>query len=401
MRTIELGEYSSRFVAKEEFDCELGNILYDRYKGKVDVEFPSPKTDGKWKLTSLGWVGYIRLSEDTGISLVPKVRLDNIFGMLEYAYDLKSFDFADDVYSCESLEDFYDNLVVRFSKLVLKRLKRGLYGDYLPYTENLPYVRGRMDTDALFRKPWEIKPVCSYQEHTGDVDENRILAWTLKKITTSGLCSDDTLAIVRKAYRNLQRIVNVVPFKTEDCSKRLYNRLNEDYKPMHFLCAFFLENSGPTHKTGDRKTQAFTVNMGRLYELFVFRWLEKNLPQRFAIRAQERLEPDGEGAPKFNIDLVVYDSKTQKPLAVMDTKYKTPSHVSNKDFNQITVYALGKGCAKAFIVYPVELNMDTNLRDIRIKTIPFTLGGNLDENGKRFVEKMSVELETASLRSNS
>jgi 5-methylcytosine-specific restriction enzyme subunit McrC len=61
------------------------------------VEFPSPKTDHRWELTAQGWVGYIPLSPELGLSLQPKVSLEGLFRMLEYAYRLESFHFLDDL----------------------------------------------------------------------------------------------------------------------------------------------------------------------------------------------------------------------------------------------------------------------------------------------------------------
>jgi 5-methylcytosine-specific restriction enzyme subunit McrC len=68
---------------------------------------------------------------------------------------------------------------------------------------------------------------------------------------------------------DLQGAVQTYPVGPESCVGRTYNRLNADYEPMHALCRFFLENSGPTHERGDRSMFPFLVDMSRLYELFV------------------------------------------------------------------------------------------------------------------------------------
>ncbi len=53
------------------------------------------------------------------------------------------------------------------------------------------------------------------------------------------------------------------PVGPDSCDGRTYNRLNADYEPMHALCRFFLNNSGPTHERGDRPMLPFLVNMSR------------------------------------------------------------------------------------------------------------------------------------------
>lgn len=45
---------------------------------------------------------------------------------------------------------------------------------------------------------------------------------------------------------------------------RFYNRLNQDYEPMHGLCWFFLENIGPTHEQGEHTILPFLVDKGRI-----------------------------------------------------------------------------------------------------------------------------------------
>jgi 5-methylcytosine-specific restriction enzyme subunit McrC len=93
----------------------------------VSVEYPTPKTEGAWRLTAQGWVGYIPLSQDMGVSLLPKVGLGNIFRMLEYAYRLKNFHFLDGAFESSSPLDFYERLARILTRRVLDRARKGLY----------------------------------------------------------------------------------------------------------------------------------------------------------------------------------------------------------------------------------------------------------------------------------
>jgi 5-methylcytosine-specific restriction enzyme subunit McrC len=93
---IELVEYEPKQLDREDLPLDVGEALWRDYGNRVAVEFPSPKTGGKWQLTAQGWVGYIPLSEDLGLALRPKIGLSNLFRMLEYAYNLRSFEFEED-----------------------------------------------------------------------------------------------------------------------------------------------------------------------------------------------------------------------------------------------------------------------------------------------------------------
>ena len=110
LKILEITEYQPHFFSREEISQEVGIILYEKYQSQVNVEFPSHKTRYQWKLIAQGYVGYIPLNSDLGLKINPKVPIKNLFGMLEYAYNLKSFKFLKGLMNCESIEDFYNHL---------------------------------------------------------------------------------------------------------------------------------------------------------------------------------------------------------------------------------------------------------------------------------------------------
>ena len=63
-RILELEEYMTLELARDELDEHLGEALWRQYGSKISVEFPSVKTGHKWQLTPQGWVGYIVLTDD-------------------------------------------------------------------------------------------------------------------------------------------------------------------------------------------------------------------------------------------------------------------------------------------------------------------------------------------------
>ena len=158
----------------------------------------------------------------------------------------------------------------------------------LTRSERLPYVRGRLEARELSLRPWTVELPCTYEDHTADIEDNRILSWTLFVIVRSGSLTGRELPNVRRAYRTLHRAVQTYPVGPESCTGRTYNRLNAAYEPMHTLCRFFLENSGLTHERGDRSMLLFLVNMPRLYELFVSAWLNTHLPDSISLVPQEK-----------------------------------------------------------------------------------------------------------------
>jgi 5-methylcytosine-specific restriction enzyme subunit McrC len=385
VRTIELTEYARAELPAAMLPLELGEMLWRGYGDKIAVEFPSPKNGGRWRLTSLGWVGMIPLAPGFRIMLHPKVRLSNLFRMLEYAYRLRSFRFLDGLYECESIEEFYSQLAAILARRVLDRERRGLYHEYVATSGTLPYLRGSLDVRRTAIEPAHAGLHCDYHDSTPDIEDNRIIAHTLRMIARCGLCDERTVPVARRASGVLQGHVTSLPVSAAHCSGRSYNRLNEDYRPLHALCRFFLEQSGPAHQSGDREMIPFLIDMGKLFEMFVAEWLRAHLPDHIGLAAQEMVS-FGEHPFHFSIDLVLSDAGG-RALAVADTKYKVPRSPSAADVAQTIAYAEAKRCRDAFLIYPIALAspLDTVVGEIRVRSLAFRLDGELEEGGKEMM----------------
>ena len=387
-QTIELEEYQTRRIPRARMTDQIGELLFRTYGTQVIVEFPSPKTNFEWELTPQGWVGQVPITSDLALVLEPKTPIGNLFRMLEYAYRLKSFSFPDGLVATDSLEDLYEQLADILARRVLDRARLGFYRAYIGRAERLSHISGRIDLRQMARRPWAVDVPCQYQEHTADIDDNQILAWTLGVILRSGVCSDRTQPTVRKAYRTLQTAAAPVAFSAQDCVRRPYNRLNDDYRPMHALSRFFLEHSGPSHKIGDRTMVPFLVNMARLYELFVAEWLQAHLPAGYQLKAQEHITVDGVTGLSVNIDLTLNETASGRTLCVLDTKYKVHAGPATDDISQVVAYADLKGTREAVLVYPVPLQypLDIPWGAKHVRSMTFSIDGDLEVVGRRFLD---------------
>ncbi len=391
MRTIRLKEYQSTIIPRNDLSEAEAEELYRLYGRWVEIDFPSPATRWDWRLNSSGWVGTIPLSSGLRLILEPRTPVTNIFRMLEWAYDLESFHILKGVTEVASLEDVYRRLAVILAKRVLERGRKGLYRAYVPEEERSSYVRGSIDLSRSLREPWRADLHCRYQEHTSDVIENQILASTLHAVARRGICCPDSLGSVRAAYRSLHGLAGVRRMSPSDCIGLLYNRLNEDYRPLHALCRFFLEHAGPSHESGDRTMLPFLVNMARLYELFVAKWTAAHLPQEYRVTAQESVLVDPEGTLRINIDLVLTHGEERTPTAVLDTKYKVGG-ARAADLSQVVSYAVAKNCRRAILIYPVMPDIPVSTRygagDVHVQTLAFGIEGDLDAAGRRFLASL-------------
>ncbi|NUM48232.1 MAG: restriction endonuclease [Anaerolineales bacterium] len=392
MSPLTLPEYQPLRIPRAELRDEWGMKLYRQYAPQIQAEPPS-LADDAWNLTNLGWAGYIPLGQGTGLFLQPKVPLANLFGMMGYAYRLGEFLDAG-VYQSASVGEFYEQLAYILARRVLARARQGLYREYVPKTETLPYIRGRLvlQPSSVFRLPSSV--LCHFHEHTANIEDNQILAWTLHTIARSGLLTPRVAPTVRAAYRAISTTLNASlagagtlnPVAVGTLSGRSYTRLNPDYRGLHALCRFFLDHVGPQHQAGDQAMIPFLVEMARLFEQFVAEWLRGHLPEGMSLRVQERVALGEAGDLHARVDLVLYD-ETGRASMVLDTKYKTPDHPAPEEVFQVAGYADLKGCGDAFLVYPVPLKrpLDVRVGDVRVRSAVFPLEGDLEQAGRHFL----------------
>ncbi|MFB2894129.1 McrC family protein [Aerosakkonemataceae cyanobacterium BLCC-F50] len=400
---IELTEYQTIEFPKDKdpfMDRDRAwNLLWEKYRKEVEVEFPSRKTDGQWQIKSKGWVGYIPLTPEIILYLKPKVKVSNIFEMWEYAYNLNSFQILEGEINCQTIEGFYSRIANVLAKRIIDRERQGLYRAYVPKTDYLTFVRGRIDIQNAIQKPWSIKLKCHYDEQTVDIEDNQILAWTLDIIIHNSLWTEQVPVppSVRQAYHALQGLVTIKEFQPEDCIGRNYNYLNQDYQLLHSLCRFFLESAGPSHQIGDRTMLPFLIDMAKLYELFVAEWLKQRfnkwLKQRFnehlANYSIESQEEKSHGNIKFKPDIVIYNP-AKKPCYILDTKYKIPDSIEFRDVAQVIAYAVLIDCPEAVLVYPKHhKQLDIQVGNIRVRSLTFSLDDdNLEQAGYKFLDQL-------------
>jgi 5-methylcytosine-specific restriction enzyme subunit McrC len=397
-----LPEYDGKEYDRDEVSDEVAEFLIEKFSSEVEVEYPTFKTDGKWVLTNQGYVGYIQLPGDNAVVLEPKVDIDNVFAMMEYAYELGEFD-LNTVYDSESVKGFYDRIANILAENVNDRRKRGLYRSYVGKEEKSQTIKGKINFRKTLLKPWEPKVHIKYNEMTANNEENQILLYTLSKISSSsGMCRDETLQKTREGIRSLQGAITYNEFGASDCADRRYNRLNSEYQRLHALCRLILDNSGPSYEVGDRKTVPFNVDMADLFQEFVTEWLCENLPSRFRVKGEEEVtlaEYDHSQDLKYRMDIVLYDRESGEAICIIDTKYKAPTRPETADVSQMVGYAKAKDTSETFLLYPEDLDepLDVPFSDIRIRNMTFNLDNDLQTNGETLLRELADALSVPEL----
>jgi 5-methylcytosine-specific restriction enzyme subunit McrC len=373
------------------------DVLALKHSRKFEVEPASILNNYTFGLRSRGWVGSIPVGDDLLIRVKPKVPIANLFAMLEVAYNLRSFRLFDGEIQVESLDEIYERIVSILARRVLDRARKGLYRGYVSESDELPYVRGSIDVvnAALNAKRGIASVPCRYQEHTADVDENQILHWTLHAVRRQALRRQQVRRELDGARRILAGTVTIRQFSPADCVNRLYNRLNDDYAPLHGLCRFILEQSGPTVQSGDRTFIPFELEMPKLFEAFVAEWLRINGPPEVSVRPQHRAQLDANFQIQLHIDILLCDKASGRPIAVLDTKYKLAERPADDDIYQVSFYARELQAKRAVLVYPTFLAAPFRMvhgKDIRVESLPFDIGAPLSTSGNAFVNALRASL---------
>ena len=382
--TIELTEYKPCNIPRDQIPQEIIDELKEKYKSKLQINLKYTKQGDQWLIISQGWVGYIPINNDWNFQINPKVPIRNIFKMLEYAYNIKSFQFLDGLMTCESLPDFYNRLATIFAHRILNRIQKGLYSTYIKQSQELNYVKGKIDIKTMIKHPWKPTLTSQYDNFTQDIEDNQILLWTIYIISRQQICQANTRILIRKVYHALQGYVTLSPFTANDCINRKCNRLNEDYHGLHSLCRFFLENTIPSHDKGNYNSLPFLVDMNQLYEKFVAAWLIQHLPPHLGIKTQHRVEYD---SFSFKIDLIIYNKETQENLYVLDTKYKTK--IKTSDIEQIIAYTFQQNCNHAIIIEPTNNKpINAKINNMSIRSLNFSLDKDIEVSGNKFLQQL-------------
>jgi 5-methylcytosine-specific restriction enzyme subunit McrC len=378
-------------LSNTEVNKQIAETVYSKYGKQISVDFPSPANDHHFVLRSDGNVGYFPVNDIASLSIQPReANPDNIFRMFEYAYNLGVFKIFEGESKVESVQDLFENLASILAKRVLDKNRKGLYRGYQELNEDITYVKGRAhikDTYILLQRGlFQIR--CDYEEHTADLEENQILLWALHQARRMDFKRSDVKDRVSLAYRELSSKISLKQMDVSKCLKRFYNRLNEDYKPLHGLCRFFIEQGGPGIQLGEYRFLAFSFYMPFLFESFVAGWLNEKLSERgYTVEPQFDVELDRDRLMRIRMDLVIYN-KLGEVKAVLDTKYKHTDLPDQDDLGKIMLYAARVKTQNAILVYPSHITREYSpytMLGVTMRSLVFDISKDLNSSGNEFL----------------
>ena len=399
---IEIREEQDTSFSASALDVDIARTLLD--DRRFEFDWPNPGNEFQYRIRSCGLVGIVPVGESV-IVIEPKAPVSSIFGMLEVAYDLPSFELLEGETNIGSLEEFVERVVSILAKRVLDRVRRGLYQQYVGHVDDLVYVRGRVDTRGNLRNAVRKNPAvrCRFEDLTPELEDNEILLWALFVASRLRLRRPEIADQVRRAYRAMAGSIRLVEKSPQSCIARLYNRLNDDYRPMHGLSRLLLEHAGPHLADGNRTFIPFCLDMPTLFESFVAKWLAIHLPHELEAVPQCSAKLRANVPLRFVVDVLIRDRRTKRYVAVLDTKYKIAERPKETDIQQVVAYAVRMGVNHAFLVYPSRAGADVvvtvsptgeglDSRAVEVRSLFFDIGSGLEEAGTHFLQALLTNL---------
>ena len=265
------------------------------------------------------------------------IPVQNIYYMLAYAFQVLN----ENGYKSIETEQF-DNVgelcAAILAKGVALQLKRGLGKEYVPQTEPLSSLRGKIDmaesikTQSMLRK----QLVCTYDDFTVNSYMNRILKSTMELLVRS----DITKARKKELRKLLVFFGEVEPLNVYDINWHLqYNRNNQSYRMLISICYLVIKGLLQSNTSGGTKLMDFLdeQRMCRLYEKFILEYYRKEHPEIRASASQIPWQLDDDFSsmlPVMQTDIML--SKCEKTL-IIDAKYY--AHTTQRQYDKNTLHS--------------------------------------------------------------
>ena len=300
------------------------------------------------------------------------IPVQNIYYMLSYAFQVLNEQGYKDI-ATEQFDNVAELCAAILTKGIAVQLKRGLGKEYIPQTEALSSLRGKIDitesikTQSLLRK----QLICTYDDFTVNSYLNRIL-----KSTMELLLHADISKARKKALRKLMIYfadVDVLDVHTINWNIR-YDRNNQTYRMLVSICYLVIKGLLQTNTDGSTRLMDFIdeQRMCRLYEKFILEYYRKEHPEITARASQIPWQLDdgfSDMLPIMQSDITL--SKGNRTL-IIDAKY-----YAHNTQTQYDVHTLHSG--NLYQIFTYVKNKDSEYGDAPHEVSGMLLYAKTDE----------------------
>jgi 5-methylcytosine-specific restriction enzyme subunit McrC len=342
LRTLRLTEYRPREVRLRRVDVDA--LLATR--GAIEIT-PTCQRH-RYRITAQGVAGVL-LTPNLRVVIRPKIPKANLFLLLDpdAPPDLLT-DMSEDEPGSEAI----DFLARRLADVMRARGAAGLHRGYVETSDRQPFLQGRLDVAAQARESasGRTKFHVTRDEFCADTAMHRLTKATAEAVVSSQLISPAVRYALRLA---ISAYADVTSLPLDLAA--LDSLTAEADRPLVDLCRLLARGLQPGELAGEIAGPAFLLDMERVFERYVERGLQANLPTD-TLEAQREFvyhSPVPPGQPSLigRPDLVI--RRDGKVRSILDAKWKSlDGPPPAPDVHQAIAYAAALGCRDVRLVYP-------------------------------------------------
>ncbi len=301
------------------------------------------------------------------------IPIQNVYHMLSYAFQVLN----EQGYKNIATEQFHNTaelMAAILEKGIAVQLKRGLGKEYIPQTEALSSLRGKIDiaesikTQSMLRK----QLICTYDEFSVNSTMNRIIKSTIELLLRSN--------ISKQRKKNLRKLmvyfgeVDFIDLYTVNWNVQ-YNRNNQTYRMLISICYLVVKGLLQTQSDGSTKLMDFLdeQRMCRLYEKFILEYYRKEYKKQITANASQipwQLDNEENSMlPVMQSDIMLQRGDR---VLIIDAKYY--EHSTQVQFDKHTLHS-----GNLYQIFTYVKNKEYELRDKDHKVSGMLLYAKTDE----------------------
>lgn len=241
--------------------------------------------------------------------------------MLSYAFQVLNEQGYKNI-ATEKFNNTAELMAAILAKGIAIQIKRGLGKVYIPQTEAMSSLRGKLDITESIKTQTMLKKqmICSYDEFSVNGMMNRIIKSTVELLLKSDISKQR-----KKELRKLMVYlgdVETVDLYSVNWNMR-FDRNNQTYRLLISICYLVVKGLLQTNSDGTTKLMDFLdeQRMCRLYEKFILEYYRKEHPEIIANASQILWQLDdgiGSMLPVMQTDIML---SYQEKILIIDAKY--------------------------------------------------------------------------------
>ena len=348
--------YIKKILTKKDFD-DIENFILKNSENTQFLRLGS-NCNGKF-IQAKNYVGVLQTKSGFTLEILPKIAKNSdgeaskkIF--IKMLKTLKNFpfkisNFANlDLKKMSILEIFISMFLDELSSL----LKKGIKSDYVNFSDNLNFLKGKLVISEQIKKNniHKNRFYVKYDEFTNDIEINQIIKTTLEFLYTISSYNKQRIRNFLFVFDEVSKHKNYKNFFKHYC----INRQTKHYEQALLWCKIFLLKNSFTPYSGANLAFAFLFDMNRLFENYVGKFIQKNYEN---VKLQYFKKYLVDSPKSFRLIPDIFIAGESKIIA--DTKWKiveSQKEISQADLYQLYTYGKKYNCYKLFLIYPKAID---------------------------------------------